>query len=159
MHNIRTAPNRSGWKKSNLGDFIKIKHGYAFKGEFFSDSGRFVLLTPGNFQIDGGLKLKGEKETYYLGEFPKDFILNKGDLIVAMTDLKQSAPILGSSAVIPESGIFLHNQRLGKIVDLREKELALPYRENNGRSPEVQEKDHLSQSKVIKVPLNLDSGC
>ncbi|MDD4136292.1 MAG: restriction endonuclease subunit S [Methanoregula sp.] len=123
MHNSRTAPNRSGWKKSSLGDFFRIKHGYAFKGEFFSNLGEFVLLTPGNFQIDGGLKLKGEKETYYSGNFPQDFILNKGDLIVAMTDLKQSAPILGSAAVIPESGIFLHNQRLGKIIDLKEKEL------------------------------------
>ena len=37
-----------------LGDFIKIKHGYAFKGNYISteDNG-IVLVTPGNFAIKG----------------------------------------------------------------------------------------------------------
>lgn len=35
-----------------------------------------------------------------------------------MTDLTQDAPILGSPAFIPDENRFLHNQRLGKIVDL-----------------------------------------
>lgn len=106
-----------------LGDFFKIKHGYAFKGESFSNQGEFVLLTPGNFQPEGGIKLKGEKEKYYIGTFPEEFILRKGDLLIAMTDLTQNAPILGASAIIPESGKFLHNQRLGKIVELNEHEI------------------------------------
>lgn len=101
-----------------LGDYFRIKHGFAFKGEFFSESGDFILLSPGNFEAQGGLKLKGEKEKYYAGDIPPDFVLACGDLIVAMTDLTQAAPILGAPAVIPESGRFLHNQRLGKVVDL-----------------------------------------
>jgi type I restriction enzyme S subunit len=36
-----------------------------------------------------------------------------------MTDLTQNAPILGSSARIPQGGRFLHNQRLGKIINLK----------------------------------------
>ena len=113
------------WRQRRLGDVLEIKHGFAFKGEFFSNTGEFVLLTPGNFREEGGLRLKGEKEKHYTGEFPEEFLLRQGDLLVAMTDLTQNAPILGSTAFIPEDGRFLHNQRLGKIVNLKTNE-ALP---------------------------------
>ena len=88
-----------GWQQCKLGDLLQIKHGFAFKGKYFSDSGKFVLITPGNFREEGGLKLKGDKEKYYTAEFPPDFLLRRGDLLVAMTDLTQNAPILGSPAV------------------------------------------------------------
>jgi len=113
------------WRQRKLGDVLEIKHGFAFKGEFFSDAGELVLLTPGNFKEEGGLKLKGDKEKHYTGEFPDEYLLRRGDLLVAMTDLTQNAPILGSPAFIPEDGRFLHNQRLGKIVNLKTDE-ALP---------------------------------
>jgi type I restriction enzyme, S subunit len=106
------------WRDTTLGELFRIKHGFAFKGEFFSDSGEAILLTPGNFRPEGGLKLKGDKEKFYSGPIPDEFVLHQGDMLVAMTDLTQNAPILGSAAVVPESGRFLHNQRLGKIVDL-----------------------------------------
>ena len=111
------------WRQRRLGDVLEIKHGFAFKGEFFSNTGEFVLLTPGNFREEGGLRLKGKKEKHYTGEFPEEFLLRQGDLLVAMTDLTQNAPILGSTAFIPEDGRFLHNQRLGKIVNLKTNEV------------------------------------
>jgi len=97
-----------------------MKHGYAFKGEFFADSGPYVLLTPGNFMADGGIKLKGEKEKYYTGDFPSEFLLKRRDFLIVLTDLTQNAPILGSPAFVEEDDRFLHNQRLGKIVNLDE---------------------------------------
>ena len=30
----------SEWPQRTLGDLIHVKHGYAFKGEFFADDGR-----------------------------------------------------------------------------------------------------------------------
>jgi type I restriction enzyme, S subunit len=113
---ITTA--NGAWKQGRLGDFFRIKHGYAFKGEFFASSGPYIVLTPGNFQADGGLKLKGEKEKFYTGEFPPEFLLERDDFLVVMTDLTQNAPILGSPAFVPQGGTYLHNQRLGKVVDL-----------------------------------------
>jgi type I restriction enzyme S subunit len=107
-----------GWHECKLGDLFEIKHGFAFKGEYFSDEGPYVLLTPGNFREEGGLKLKGYKEKFYTGKFPSEFLLKRGDLLVAMTDLTQTAPILGSPAFIPEDDRFLHNQRLGKIINI-----------------------------------------
>ncbi len=40
------------WKEYSLDELIHIKHGYAFKGEFFSEEPTDdILLTPGNFAI------------------------------------------------------------------------------------------------------------
>lgn len=96
-----------------LGDGIHTKHGFAFLGDFFSDQGKYILLTPGNFYEKGGFKSRPEKDRYYTGNFPNDYILRKDDLIVAMTE--QGPGLLGSSALIPENDTYLHNQRLGLV--------------------------------------------
>lgn len=40
--------NEKAWAERELGETFKIKHGFAFTSEFFSDDGPYVLLTPGN---------------------------------------------------------------------------------------------------------------
>ncbi|WP_141327298.1 restriction endonuclease subunit S [Myxococcus sp. AB025B] len=105
---------RNGWRTGPLGDLCSIKHGFAFKGEFFTDAGEFVLLTPGSFFERGGYRERGEKTKYYIGEIPPEFLLNEGDMLTAMTE--QAAGLLGSPLIVPESGKFLHNQRLGLFV-------------------------------------------
>lgn len=102
-----------GWEEEPLSELCDIKHGYAFEGEFFSSEGNYVLLTPGNFYEKGGYRDRGEKQKYYIGEIPHDYVLNEGDLLVAMTE--QAAGLLGSPILVPESDKFLHNQRLGLI--------------------------------------------
>lgn len=101
------------WQEIALGSAIHVKHGYAFKSEFFADSGQYVVLTPGNFNEQGGFRIRHEKDRSYSGDIPEAFILNEGDLIVAMTE--QGPGLLGSSALIPEADRYLHNQRLGLI--------------------------------------------
>jgi type I restriction enzyme S subunit len=113
------------WRLRQLGEFISIKHGWAFKGEHFTDSGEYIVLTPGNAYESGGLKLRPGKEKYYSGEFPPEYLMKAGDILVVMTDLVQAAPILGGAIVIPEDDRFLHNQRLG-LVELLSKEAIDP---------------------------------
>ena len=103
------------WREITLGDEIEIKHGFAFKSQYYADTGPYVLLTPGNCFERGGLKLKGAKEKYYIGIIPDEFVLSTDDLIVVMTDLVSTAPILGGAFLIPEDDKFLHNQRLGLV--------------------------------------------
>lgn len=106
----------SEWKKYKLGNLINVKHGFAFKGEFFSDQPtQDILLTPGNFKIGGGFK--ADKFKYYNGDYPADYILKEGDILITMTDLSKAGDTLGYSAKIPKhSGIkYLHNQRLGLV--------------------------------------------
>jgi type I restriction enzyme S subunit len=72
-----------------------------------------VLLTPGSFFETGGFRDRGEKTKYFTGPIPTDYVLNQGDLLVAMTE--QAAGLLGSPLLVPESNRFLHNQRLGLV--------------------------------------------
>jgi len=97
-------------------DYIKIKHGFAFKGEYFSAQPTSdILVTPGNFAIGGGFK--SDKFKYYKGIVPEEYILKPNDLVVTMTDLSVDADTLGYSALVPksESTRFLHNQRVGLV--------------------------------------------
>jgi type I restriction enzyme S subunit len=102
-----------GWVEKRLSELCDIKHGFGFKSEFFTSSGDYVLLTPGNFYESGGYRDRGEKQKYYTGEIPAGFVLTEGALLVAMTE--QAAGLLGSPILVPESGRFLHNQRLGLV--------------------------------------------
>ena len=111
----------AGWKPCKLGDLFRIRHGYAFKGEYFDTNGPYIVLTPGNFYETGGFRSKGDEEKYYTGQFPREYILDKDDLIVAMTE--QTEGLLGASAIVPESDKYLHNQRLGLVVGLDEARL------------------------------------
>ncbi len=112
LHSTFSHPGE-GWVEKPLGELCHIKHGYAFEGAYFSSQGSHVLLTPGNFHESGGYRDRGEKQKYYAGPIPKDFVLQKGDLLVAMTE--QAPGLLGSPLIVPDSEKFLHNQRLGLI--------------------------------------------
>ena len=101
------------WRTCKLGDLLEVKHGFAFLGEHFGSAGTHVVLTPGNFLEEGGFKERSDKAKWYSGQIPEDYVLNEGDLIIAMTE--QAEGLLGSSALIPRSGFYLHNQRLGFI--------------------------------------------
>jgi type I restriction enzyme S subunit len=128
-----------GWREIKLNEIIKIKHGYAFKGEFFSDDEtEDILVTPGNFKIGGGFNYS--KFKYNSGDFPIDYVFKENDLIVTMTDLSKEGDTLGYSALVPTiSGKrLLHNQRVGKIEfdenDFMKYFLYFTMRENNYRS-------------------------
>ena len=89
-----------GWDELELSDLIDVKHGFAFKGDYFRDSPPGdVLLTPGNFAIGGGFKV--DKPKYYAGPVMDEYVLAAGDLIVTMTDLSKSMDTLGYPAIVP----------------------------------------------------------
>src|SRR5216684_3287982 len=106
-----------GWRDCKLGDLLEIRHGYAFLGKHFASEGTHIVLTPGNFYDEGGFKQKGDKEKWYTGPIPPDYVLSENDLIVAMTE--QAEGLLGSSVIVPRSRLYLHNQRLG-LVQIRD---------------------------------------
>ena len=95
---------------------MDIKHGFAFKGEFFSEQPTtYQLTTPGNFAIGGGFQ--SGKSKFYNGPILDDYVLKVGDLLVTMTDLSKAADTLGYAAKVPpEKGVvWLHNQRVGLV--------------------------------------------
>ncbi|HAS8388390.1 TPA: restriction endonuclease subunit S [Vibrio vulnificus] len=117
----------SEWPLHSLSDFINVKHGFAFKGEFFkAERTSDLLVTPGNFAIGGGFK--SDKFKFYDGPVPEDYVLSEGDLIVTMTDLSKQADTLGYSALVPAiaGSRLLHNQRVG-LVEFKNDELDITY--------------------------------
>lgn len=134
----------NNWAITSLEGKISIKHGFPFKSEFFSDKEtNFIVLTPGNFHEEGGFKRQAGKEKFYTGEAPEEYLHEAGDLIVAMTE--QAAGLLGSCARVPESGIYLHNQRLGLITT----------------DPNIILKDyvyHLFKTKTVREQVRLTSS-
>lgn len=113
----------SDWPEYQLKDLISIKHGFAYKGEFFSSEPTSeILVTPGNFAIGGGFK--EDKFKYYNGPIQESYILKPGDLIVTMTDLSKESDTLGFSALVPDTkGVrYHHNQRIG-LIDIKNKDL------------------------------------
>lgn len=101
------------WHQIELGSSLHVKHGFAFKGEFFTDAGEFMVLTPGNFLEEGGFRVRDGKERFYSSDIPEAYILEENDLIIAMTE--QGEGLLGSTARVPASNRYLHNQRLGLV--------------------------------------------
>lgn len=101
--------------------FQQVGRGRAHEGELVQvpSQGAAVLCqvvkAPGNFYECGGYRDRGEKQKYYTGEIPHDYVLDEGDLLIAMTE--QAAGLLGSPILVPESDRFLHNQRLGLVTN------------------------------------------
>ena len=104
------------WREIELGEAIRVKHGFAFKSQHFSDSGNFMVLTPGNFNEEGGFRRRPSKDRFYSTDIPDGYVLEAGDLIVVMTE--QGPGLLGSAALVPEGGKYLHNQRLGLVREI-----------------------------------------
>lgn len=103
--------NQATQRPERLTDLIEIKHGFAFSSEFFGADGDYILLTPGNFAEAGGFRDLGSAQKRFSGPIPPSFILKKGAVLIAMTE--QSPGLLGATIKVPESDVYLHNQRLG----------------------------------------------
>ena len=104
------------WEVKRLGELFSIKHGFGFKSEFFSDeNNQKVVVTPGNFKLDGGFQYQN-KPIYYTGVYPEEFELASDDLVITMTDLSKNSDTLGNPMLIPKDGfVYLHNQRIGLV--------------------------------------------
>lgn len=148
--------------RMKLGEILSVKHGWAFKGEYFAEDGEQSILTPGNFFEKGGFKPNNGKERYYTGTYPKEYLCHKGDLIVAMT--QQAEGLLGSTALVPENNKYLHNQRIGLITcDAKRLNKLFAYylfmtksvREQLERSSSGTKVKHTSPEKIYDVEVEI----
>ena len=151
---------------ATLRDYIRIKHGYAFKGRNISTiDNNVVLVTPGNFSVGGGFK--EDKCKYFDAEYPYDYVLKEDDLIVTMTDLSKSIDTLGYSALVPTGKnrrVYLHNQRIG-LVTINSDEINKHYIYWFMRSPYYQKMiaatstgstvHHTSPDRILDVEIEL----
>lgn len=150
------------WEAKPLKGKIGISHGFAFASPHFASHGPYRLTTPGHFHEAGGFRDIGEKQKFYVGPVPSDYVLNPGDVIVAMTE--QAEGLLGSAAVIPDESSYLHNQRLGRVTVLKP-EVELDYLVYVFNSPSYRTKvretaagtkvKHTSPEKLLEISVRI----
>lgn len=102
------------WHVKLLGDIFSLGNGFSFKSEYFSSNGP-IVLTPGNFKLEGGLYFNDRNTKRYSGNFSELMVFKNGDLLVVMTDLTPDCNLLGKPALVDSEEKILHNQRIGKI--------------------------------------------
>lgn len=115
------AISPSEWKKNfRLGDVCIIKHGYAFKSKFMTvddNDDLPIVVNIVNFRYTGGFRFESTKIQRYTGDYPREFELKYGDILLVMTCQTEGGEILGVPGRIPDNGkIYLHNQRMGLVI-------------------------------------------
>ena len=114
-------------KKYKLGEILDVTRGASLSGEFYATEGEYIRLTCGNFDYQNNCfkENKSKDNLYYTGDFRSEFLMEKGDIITPMTE--QAIGLLGSTAIIPESGKYIQSQDVAKIIckeDLLDKDFA-----------------------------------
>ncbi len=105
------------WAVSSVEEHFTIKSGFAFSSSYFSDKGP-IVLTPGNFRLDGGLYFNDRNTKHYSGPYSRSMQFDYNDLLIVMTDLTPDCNLLGKPAFVRSREPILHNQRIGKIAPI-----------------------------------------
>ena len=88
----------SEWKETKLGDLIKIKSGFSYKGEFIGKGDSF-LLGMGCVSFNKRFLNSGARK--YSGTFSDSFTAKPGDIVLATRQQSDNLPILGLPAILP----------------------------------------------------------
>ena len=115
------------FKKYKLGEILDITRGTSLSGEFYAIEGKYIRLTCGNFDYQNNCfkENKSKDNLYYTGDFRSEFLMEEGDIITPLTE--QAIGLIGSTALIPESGKYIQSQDVAKIIckeDLLDKDFA-----------------------------------
>ena len=102
-------------KEYKLGQLLDVTRGASLSGEYYATEGEHVRLTLGHFDYqNGGFKENTSKgNLYFTGDVKDEFILNEGDIITPLTE--QTFGLIGSTAIIPESGKYIQSQDIGLV--------------------------------------------
>ncbi len=108
-------------KKYKLRELVNVTRGASLPGEYYSEIGDYIRLTMGNFNYNGnGFKHNTSKtDIYYTGPIRSEYILTEGDIITPLTE--QAIGLLGTTAMIPESGKYIQSQDVALITCKEEK--------------------------------------
>ena len=98
-----------------LGELVDVARGTSLSGDYYSTKGEYIRLTCGNFDYRNNcFKENTSKDNlFYTGVFKAEFLLEKGDIITPLTE--QAIGLLGTTALIPESGKYIQSQDIALI--------------------------------------------
>jgi len=108
---------KEDWEVLPLSEIAEVKNGKSFKSSDFTDNdfNSYEVVKMGHIERGGGLKLNPKKDFVSREMDVEKWILNKGDIIMAMTDMKDNVVILGVPAMIDKDNHYVLNQRVARI--------------------------------------------
>ena len=106
------------WQKYTIEDIANVQNGYAFKSDEYilNVDTALEVLKMGHIERGGGLRKSPKKDFVPRNEKLKKWVLDKDDIVMAMTDMKDNVVILGVPALIDKNNHYVLNQRVARIV-------------------------------------------
>ena len=120
------------WGIGVLEDIVEFSNGYAFKSSELLNAPEnecFDVFKQGHINRGGGFNPTGTK-SWYPKEKAKSlekYILKKGDVLMAMTDMKDNVAILGNTALMEVDNKYIVNQRVGLLRCKNDMGISYPY--------------------------------
>lgn len=87
---------------AKLGDLLEIQSGFPFKSELFNDTDGFPLIRIRNIN-------PSSTTTKYRGDYPPEFVVNNGDLLIGMDGEFNATLWQGGPALLNQRVCRLHN--------------------------------------------------
>ena len=108
----------SDWEQGSLQDIADFSNGYAFKSKELLDAPTpdcYHVFKQGHINRGGGFNSSGTKSWYPISKCSSlsKYVLRKGDILMAMTDMKDNVAILGNTALMTVDNQYIVNQRVG----------------------------------------------
>lgn len=122
----------SDWEVVPFEKIVDFQNGYAFKSkELLNEpsSDCYQVFKQGHIARGGGFIPDGTKSWYpkKLASKLERFVLKKGDILMAMTDMKDNVAILGNTAIMPIDNEYIVNQRVGHLRTNGYKRITYPF--------------------------------
>jgi type I restriction enzyme S subunit len=105
------------WEMVPLDEIAEVKNGFSFSSKSYVEytPDALEVFKMGHIEKGGGLRTNPKKDYAPKDEKLNKYILNKGDIVMAMTDMKDNVVILGVPAMIDKSNHYVLNQRVARI--------------------------------------------
>ena len=105
------------WEELPLGEVATVQNGYAFSSSDYVEfqEGFLEVFKMGHIQPGGGLRFAPKADFVPRTDKLKRWVLNKNDIVMAMTDMKDNMGILGHPALVDISNKYALNQRVARI--------------------------------------------
>ena len=88
-----------GWPERSVGEVADVFRGRSYRGVDLADEGGLPFLNLKCVDRDGGFRRSGLKR--YTGNFDRQHVAKKGDIVMAVTDMTQERRIVARPALIP----------------------------------------------------------
>ena len=120
------------WRLGTLADIADYYNGYAFSSkELLNEPTDDCLdvFKQGHIKKGGGFNSEETKSWYPLSKCKnlQNYILKKGDILMAMTDMKGNVAILGNTSIMPVDDKYIVNQRVGLLRAKKDLNIDYPY--------------------------------